>query len=99
MKIGCHILPYIEVYCDQARSPDKIDTRHAAREIALLRVISSYAFEIAMKSLWALDPKKVPKKHDLLKLLNGLKPKQLKLSVGLGRVACEPFFTKGIRWR
>ena len=37
-------------------------------------VISSYAFEIGLKSLWALDHpgEEVPKKHDLVELFVGL---------------------------
>ena len=72
----------IEVYCDLLDClQDKIDTletRGKDEEIALANaqaVISSYAFEIAMKSLWALDnsPKKVPKTHDLLKIFKRLR--------------------------
>ena len=98
----------IEVYCDSLDClQDKIDTletRGKDEEIALANaqaVISSYAFEIAMKSLWALDnsPKKVPKKHDLLKLLNELKAEtvealsRLELGRDMLKKCPEPFFT------
>ena len=71
----------IEVYCDlldvlQERI-EALQTRGKDEEVTLTNVksvISSYAFEIGVKSLWALDnpERRVPKKHDLLKLYDGL---------------------------
>ena len=58
---------------------DSLETRGKDEEISLLRVQSlnsSYAFEIAMKSLWALDnPEEEPKTqgHNLLAPFEGLK--------------------------
>ena len=71
----------IEIYCDlldnlQDRI-DSLETRGEEDEVTLRNVqavISSYAFEIAMKSLWALDrpADSVPYKHDLLFFFDGL---------------------------
>lgn len=72
----------IEVYCDLLEELqgkiDSLGTREKDEEVTLINVqavISSYALEIAMKSLWALDhpTKCVPHKHNLVKLFDGLK--------------------------
>ncbi len=77
----------IEVYCELLdHLQDKIDaleTRGKDEEVTLLNVqavISSYAVEIAMKSLWALDhpDESVPHTHDLVKIFNGLKDETVK---------------------
>ena len=75
----------IGVYCDlldilQTRI-DSLQTRGKDEEVTLVNVqavISSYAVEIAMKSLWALDnspatPPRGRDGHDLLIILDGLK--------------------------
>ena len=53
----------IEIYCDLLENLqdriDSLETRGKDEEVTLCNVqavISSYAFEIAMKSLWALEP-------------------------------------------
>ena len=71
----------IEVYCDlldglQERI-DGLQTRGKDEEVTLTNVkavTSSYAFEIGVKSLWALDhpTDSVPTIHDLLELYDGL---------------------------
>lgn len=65
----------IEIYCDllddlQTRI-DALPVRGKDEEVTLRNVQavnSSYALEVAIKSLWALDhpDKEVPRKHDLL---------------------------------
>ena len=72
----------IEIYCDlldnlQDRI-DSLETRGKDEEVALHNVqavVSSYAFEIAMKSFWALDnsDKPVPHEHNLLISFDGLR--------------------------
>ena len=71
----------IRVYCDLLQALDgRIDqlaTRGREEEATLVNVqavISSYAIEIGLKSLWALDHpgEEVPKKHDLVELFDGL---------------------------
>ena len=71
----------IEIYCDLLDNlQDRIDSleiRGKEEEVTLCNVqavISSYAFEIAMKSLWALDnpADSVPHKHNLVLIFNGL---------------------------
>ena len=75
----------IEIYCDlldylQDRL-DSLEVRGKDEEVTLVNaqaVISSYAVEIAMKSLWALDnspatPPRGRDGHDLLKMFDGLK--------------------------
>ena len=71
----------IEVYCDLLENLqdriDSLETPGKDEEVTLSNVqavISSYAFEIAMKSLWALDnsDKSVPHKHDLPYFFDGL---------------------------
>ena len=71
----------IEIYCDllellQTRI-DSLGTRGESEEVTLVNVqavISGYAIEIALKSLWALDnsPDTVPHKHNLLVIFDGL---------------------------
>ena len=77
----------IEMYCDLLdnlqEKVDALETRGKDEESALANaqsVLSSYALEIAMKSLWALDNshKKVPHKHDLSIIFNGLKEETVK---------------------
>ena len=77
----------IEVYCDllealQSRI-DSLETRGKDEEVTLANVqavISSYAFEVAMKSLWALDnsAEQVPHKHDLTVIFDGLEEETVK---------------------
>ena len=72
----------IEVYCDilgnlQTRI-DSLETRYKDEEVTLTNVqavINSYALEIAMKSLWALDnpANPVPHTHSLPTIFDGLK--------------------------
>ena len=71
----------IEVYCDLLENLqdriDSLETPGKDEEVTLSNVqavISSYAFEIAMKSLWALDnsDKSVPHKHDLPYFFDGM---------------------------
>ena len=71
----------IEIYCDLLENlQDRIDAleiRGKDDEVTLRNVqavISSYAFEIAMKSLWALDhsDNPVPHTHDLLTMFDEL---------------------------
>ena len=67
---------------------DDLATRGAAEDLTLINVqavISSYAVEIAMKSLWALDhpSKPVPHIHDLVKIFDGLKKETVKALEGL----------------
>ena len=54
---------------------EKCQTDEKAALIDVKAVISSYAIEIAMKSLWALDhpDKSVPHTHDLVKIFDDLK--------------------------
>ena len=71
----------IEVYCDLIDDLQKrieaLPTRGKEEQVTLSNVqtvLSSYAFEIGVKSLWALDHPmdKVPHTHDLLGLYGGL---------------------------
>lgn len=82
----------IEVYCDLLdhleEKRDALETRGKGEEVTLLNVqalLSSYAVEVAMKSLWALDhpDKTVPPIHDLVKLFDGLKEETKKSLEGL----------------
>lgn len=84
----------VEAYCDlldivEARI-DALPKRGGNEEVTLRNVeavISSYALEIGMKSLWALDnPDGVVKElgHDLAKLYDGLKPDTRESMKGLG---------------
>ena len=77
----------IEVYCDLLRNlqdrVDSLEIRGKDEEVTLINVqsvISSYAFEVAMKSLWALDnpTECVPHKHDLVIIFDGLKKETVK---------------------
>ena len=72
----------IEIYCELLdHLQDKIDaleTRGKDEEVTLSNVqavISSYAIEIAMKSLWALDHPDKPglRTHNLVEIFDGLK--------------------------
>ena len=72
----------IEIYCDILENLqnriDSLETRYKDEEVTLTNVqavISSYAFEIAMKSLWALDnpADPVPHTHCLPSIFDGLK--------------------------
>ena len=72
----------VEVYCDLLENLqdriDSLETQGKDEEVTLTNVqavISSYALEIAMKSLWALDnpAECVPHKHNLVIIFNGLK--------------------------
>ena len=72
----------IEIYCDILENLqnriDSLETRYKDEEVTLTNVqavISSYAFEIAMKSLWALDnpADPVPHTHCLPTIFDGLK--------------------------
>ena len=72
----------IEIYCDlldilQDRI-GSLETRGKDEEVTLTNVqavIGSYAVEIAMKSLWALDnpTEPVPHTHNLVTIFDGLK--------------------------
>ena len=82
----------IEIYCELLdHLQDKIDaleTRGKDEEVTLSNVqavISSYAIEIAMKSLWALDhpDESVPHTHNLVKIFDGLKEETVKSLEGL----------------
>ena len=82
----------IEVYCDLLdHLQDKIDAleiRGKDDVVTLLNVqvvMSSYAVEIAMKSFWALDhpDECVPKKHNLVKIFEGLKGETRKSLEGI----------------
>ena len=77
-----HAIDEIEVYCDLLENlqdrVDSLETCGKDEEATLVHakaVISSYAFEIAMKSLWALEnsAKPVPHTHDLSAIFNELK--------------------------
>ena len=85
----------IRIYCDlldslQARI-DSLKTRGKDEELTLVNVqavISSYAVEIAMKSLWVLDNSpstlhRGPKGHDLLWMFDRLKEETVN---SLGRI-------------
>ena len=86
MFVNEHWLSYraadeIEVYCDVfeflERRIESLETRGKDEEITLLNVqavTTSYALEIAIKSLWAIDHPDdcVPHIHDLLELFDGL---------------------------
>ena len=98
----------IEVYCDLLENLqdriDSLETRGKDEEVTLRNVqavISSYAFEIGMKSLWALDnsDKCVPHKHDLSLFFDGLEEetvkalKHLQLTKEILEVKPEPFMS------
>ena len=82
-----HAINETEVYCDildnlQARI-DSLEVRGKDEGVTLTNVqavISGYAIEIAMKSLWALDnsPKTVPHEHNLAIIFDGLKEETVK---------------------
>ena len=77
----------MEVYCDLLEDLqdriDSLETRDKDEEVTLTNVqavISSYAVEIGMKSLWALDnpTECVPHKHNLAIIFDGLKEETVK---------------------
>ena len=82
----------IEIYCELMEHLegriDALEIRGKDEEVTLSNVqavISSYAIEIAMKSLWALDhpDASVPHIHDLVKIFDGLKDETVKSLKGL----------------
>ena len=101
-------LDEMEIYCDllenlQGRI-DSLETRHRDEEVTLINVqavLSSYALEIAMKSLWALDnsPKCVPHEHNLCTIFDGLNKetvellKQLQLTRTMLEYNPAPFYS------
>ena len=83
---------------------DSLETRGKDEEVTLINVqsvISSYALEIAMKSLWALDnpAKCVPHIHNLVTIFDGLKQetvkslKRLQLTRDVLKNSPSPFFS------
>ena len=77
----------MEIYCDLLENLqdriDSLETRGRDEEVTLINVqavISSYAIEIAMKSLWALDnpTECVPRTHDLCTIFDGLTEETVK---------------------
>ena len=98
----------IEIYCDLLDNlqdrVDSLETRGKDEEVAVHNVqavVSSYTFEIAMKSLWALDnsDKPVRHKHDLLSLFDALREdtveslKQLHLTREVLERCPKPFYS------
>ena len=98
----------IKTYCDLLESLqdsiEALETRGKDEEATLTNVqavMSSYALEIAMKSLWALDnpDKSVPHKHDLLIISDGLTEEtrnsldRLELTRKVLEVCPEPFYS------
>lgn len=72
MEIYGELLEYLQ------EKIDALETSQKEEKTALIyvqAVISSYAFEIAMKSLWALDfsDECVPRTYDLVAILDALK--------------------------
>ena len=93
----------IEVYCDLIDNLQKrieaLPTRGKEEQVTLTNVqtvLSSYAFEIGVKSLWALDhpADSVPHTHDLLGLYDGLSEDSIDLLDRL-RMTKEAF----VHWR
>lgn len=91
----------IGVYCDLLDGlQDRIDSlqvRGKDEEVTLFNVqavISSYAVEIAMKSLWALDnsPKPPPRTHNLLIIFDDLRKETVE---SLGRLQLTKEVLKG----
>ena len=89
----------MEIYCDLLENLqdriDSLETRGKDDEVALTNVqavISSYAFEIALKSFWALDnpAECVPHSHEVTSIFDELKEetkkslKQFQLTRGSG---------------
>ena len=77
----------VAIYCDLIEDLqfriDSLETRGKDEEVSLTNVqavISSYALEIAMKSLWALDnpTESVPHKHNLVTIFDGLNAETVK---------------------
>ena len=71
IRIYCDLLDILDNRIDQLANRGR---QEEAMLINVQAVISSYAFEIGLKSLWALDHpgEEVPKKHDLVELFVGL---------------------------
>ena len=82
---SCRAVHELKVYCDlQDTLQDTLQDRRESLEergksdenpiISVQAVISSYAIEIAMKSLWELDntPKPMPRTHNLLCIFDEL---------------------------
>lgn len=69
IEVYCEVLEHLEI-SDKSSSKDDRDARSNVRAVN-----SSYAFEIAMKSFWALDnpEDKMIYTHKLLEILNGLR--------------------------
>ncbi len=69
IEVYCEVLEHLEI-SDKSSSKDD---RHARFNVRAVN--SSYAFEIAMKSFWALDnpEDKMIYTHKLLEILNGLR--------------------------
>ena len=103
-----HAVDEIEIYCDLLENLqdtiESLETRGKDEEGALINVrtvISSYAFEIAMKSLWALDnsAKPVRHTHNLLTIFGELKEDTIKslerlhLTTEVLENCPEPFFS------
>ena len=77
----------IEIYCGLLehlqKKIDSLERGARNQKSALINVqsvTSSYALELAMKSLWALDnpDKQVPHTHNLVEIFNGLKAETVK---------------------
>ena len=98
----------IEIYCDLLENLqdriDSLETRGKDEEATLINVqavMSSYAVEIAMKSLWALDnpAESVPHIHNLAIIFDGLKDatvrslKLLQLTREVLETQPSPFFS------
>ena len=82
----------IEIYCDLLdhleEKRDALETRGKGEEVTLLNVqavLSSYAIEIAMKSLWALDhpDESIPHTHNLADIFDQLEDETKKSLEGL----------------
>ena len=82
----------IEIYCELLdhleEKRDALETRGKGEEVTLLNVqavLSSYAVEIAMKSLWALDHPEgsTPHTHDLADIFDQLEDETKKSLEGL----------------
>ncbi len=82
----------IEVYCELLdhlqEKIDALETRGKGEEVTLLNVqavLSSYAVEIAMKSLWALDhpDESIPHTHNLAAIFDQLEDETKKSLEGL----------------
>ncbi len=98
----------MEIYCDLLENLqdriDSLETRGKDEEVALTNVqavISSYAFEIALKSFWALDnpAECVPHSHEVTSIFDELKEetkkslKQFQLTEEVVDYSPKPFQT------